>query len=104
MIDEQYCTATEIAMATTRREPTSLESLDLGTTGRVLIQSPTLLIIDKPCDVRMDGDAPVTVEKLMLQYLATPATATATATATREEEEEEEKEEEKKKKEKEKEK
>ena len=35
-------------MATTRREPTSLESLDLGTTGRVLIQSPTLLIIDQP--------------------------------------------------------
>jgi 23S rRNA-/tRNA-specific pseudouridylate synthase len=31
----------------------------------VLLETEDFIVIDKPCDVRMDGDFPITVEKIL---------------------------------------
>ena len=37
---------------------------------RILFETRNLMVINKPPDVRMDGPAPVTVEKLLLRLLS----------------------------------
>ena len=46
---------------------------DINLTDILLYQTKEFLVINKPCDVRMDGDFPVTIEKLLLRFLDIPA-------------------------------
>jgi len=48
------------------RGPTSIAAVDKDTA--VIFQSSDFVVIDKPVDVRMDGDFDVTVEKLLLSW------------------------------------
>lgn len=42
---------------------------DVNRTETILFQTNDMIVLDKPCDVRMDGDFDVTVEKLVLHWL-----------------------------------
>ena len=63
--------AADMGDAPQRCAPPSLDAVPPA----ILYLSEDYVLIDKPCDVRMDGDFPVTVEKLIDRWV-TDATGT----------------------------
>ena len=53
-----------------RSEPDDVNDPRVSLKHRILFETRNLMVINKPPDVRMDGPAPVTVEKLLLRLLS----------------------------------